>query len=62
MQGDLAKSVRALLRLSRHAEGDDVLCHDCLQNQIREELASLSWAQDIDLQALGKTNKMGAPH
>ncbi len=44
----LPPAVRALLGLTRHADEPAPRCRDCLDQQIREELASLSRTQDIE--------------
>jgi len=61
MQREYSEAVLTLLRLTRHAEPSGPVCRDCLHDQIREELASLSWGQDIEQQMSSVARKMGAP-
>ncbi len=44
----MTDTIRRLLSLTRHALAPGPLCQSCLDREIREELASLSHAQDID--------------
>ena len=57
----LPAPVRALLSLTRHADDPGPLCRHCLHQQIREELSSLSRAQDRARLAQPKPIKKGAP-
>ncbi len=61
MTRPLTDALRALLRLTRHAGDPVTLCNDCLEHQISEELASLSWAQDLQQLADGNAEKNSAP-
>lgn len=53
----LSSKLRALLRLTRHADEPAALCRHCLHQQIREELASISRAQDLERCATEKSLK-----
>ena len=61
MTAGLPQVLRGLLRLTRHADDPAPLCRDCLHHQIREELASLSRAADIERMAKAHAAKKGAP-
>ncbi|MEM6824377.1 MAG: hypothetical protein AAF566_04635 [Pseudomonadota bacterium] len=46
--------LRRALSLTRHASVPDALCQDCQERAVREELASLAHAQDLEVLAAQK--------
>lgn len=52
----MTRTLRRLLSLTRHAATPGPHCRACLDQQVREELASLAHAQDVDALVTARRN------